>query len=356
MLNSLVPLAQATRRAVSAATLLFKDTFPQDESNPLASPRTAEIGTGLIVDAAGVMSIASGKMINDGSGSSNTYGSALYKTQELYARTAGMTGVIWCDSGLGYIGFTLNIYPHYAIGATALYSNGYSVWGFLPALSGTNIFAVVLQTTGSLIIRQNDDKVAWVWSNGTNTPLAFGVWQRDKAVTTISGMKTSQLESPYDVDFAFATERLAGARLAGDTFMHEKDALVYFYVTTLPSSGQIEFRFRIQDANSYWQVTVDSSGNLDLDEVVAGTPVQRGASAGVVANGERIMIIFDNEEVRVYEERSTRITYTFAANFKTETSGELESLGTGGAVSDVVSTPRNLSGAALAAINAVANA
>src|SRR5690606_5532771 len=90
------------------------------------------------------------------------------------------------------------------------------------------------------------------------------------------------LRAPWNTDYGIATQRLAGARSAGDTFTHEADCLLEFTVTTLPSADQIEMRFRAQDASNYWQVTVDSSGNLDLDEVVGGVVTQRGTAAGVI--------------------------------------------------------------------------
>jgi hypothetical protein len=68
----------------------------------------------------------------------------------------------------------------------------------------------------------------------------------------------------------------------------------------------------------------------------------------VVANSDRIVIVADGTTIRVFEANTQRITYAAAANFQTETDGELETEGTGGAVTDIVSWPRTLSGAALA--------
>ena len=92
---------------------------------------------------------------------------------------------------------------------------------------------------------------------------------------------------------------------------------------------------------------------MSLDEIVGGSPTVRGSSAGVVANGGRIVIIADDTTIKIYttvkkyEANNLQITYTSATNFKTETDGELDNLGTGGAVSDLISWPRTLSGAAL---------
>jgi hypothetical protein len=163
-------------------------------------------------------------------------------------------------------------------------------------------------------------------------------------------VRVAQLTAPWNAsDYGLATQQLAGARAPGDTFTHEANCLIEFTVATLPGAGtQIELRFRVQDATNYWQVTVDSTGALDLDEVVAGVVTQRGTAAGVIANGDRIVITAVGQTIKVYEANTLRITYATAANFATETDGELETEGTGGAVTDIVSWPRTLSGAALA--------
>lgn len=167
----------------------------------------------------------------------------------------------------------------------------------------------------------------------------------NNTTATIDYIRVAALPTPFNVAYGLATQRLSGARSAGDTFSHEADFVGNFVVDTLPSD-QIEMRFRVQDASNYWQVTVDSTGALDLDEVVSGSATQRGTAAGVVVNGEQVTIIADGETISVFDSSARRINYTSAANFKTATSGELETEGTGGAVTDIVMYPRTLSGGA----------
>jgi hypothetical protein len=76
----------------------------------------------------------------------------------------------------------------------------------------------------------------------------------------------------------------------------------------------------------------------------------------VVTTGERIGWIAFGSTIAVYDATERRINYTSAANFQTETDGELETEGTGGAVTRIEVWPRTLSGAALAALDAVVNA
>ena len=86
-------------------------------------------------------------------------------------------------------------------------------------------------------------------------------------------------------------------------------------------------------------------------EHVGGAPTTRGsAGAGTVSSGNRLVVITEDEEIKGYVENSLVWTYSSAANFKTEIDAELDSLGTGGAVSDVRIWPRQLAGEALSEI------
>ncbi len=183
----------------------------------------------------------------------------------------------------------------------------------------------------------------WVEDGGSLTPLTAIIGTAGSGNDALTGSRYNsahvvQLPAPFNSDFGFATQRLAGARSAGDTFNHIADCFIQFIVTTVPSALQIELLFRIQDATNYWVVTVDSAGDLDLDEVVAGVPTQRGTAAAVVTDGERVAIRPTGTEIRVFDS-AARITFTNASNFQTETTGELDTVGTAGVVSDIVSWP-----------------
>ena len=119
-------------------------------------------------------------------------------------------------------------------------------------------------------------------------------------------------------------------------------------------AGQIELEFRRQDADNKWRVTIDSSGDIGLDEVVSATPTQHDTSAGVVSNGEVVTVITSGTTIKVYEQNVLRITYSSASNFQTETAGELKTLGTGGAVTNNRTFPYTLSGLALDSLTEVA--
>ena len=167
-------------------------------------------------------------------------------------------------------------------------------------------------------------------------------------------MGAALLPAPFNTEWALVTQRLAGARAANDTFTHTANALIEFTMTTRPSSGSIDLRFCQQDATNYWQVTIDSAGALTLNEVVAGTPTSRATKTGV-SNGAHVEIIADGTliGVAVNGSGSESCYYNAAVNFRSSTSGVLSSLGTGGAVSDLITWPRALPAAAQAVLEAV---
>jgi hypothetical protein len=196
----------------------------------------------------------------------------------------------------------------------------------------------------------------WVGVADVTDPVFAAIGRRSGGTTQHDNFRGTLLPPPWNDDYGIATQRLAGARAPGDTFTHEADCLIEFTMTTVPAAAQAELHFRIQDATNYWAVTINAAGDLELDEVVGGGTTQRGISAGVVANGDRIVIVADASNIRVYEDDNLRINYTLAATFLTETAGELDTEGTGGAVDDLISWPRVLSGSALTTLNRVADA
>ena len=109
--------------------------------------------------------------------------------------------------------------------------------------------------------------------------------------------------------------------------------------------------FRRQDVDNRWYVVADAlgGGELQLQERVAGTPTQRGAST--ISAGQRLVIVLDDETIQVYADNTLKITYSSAANFKTETGGVVNNGQSPGQWSDLVTYPRTLSGKAVTVLN-----
>lgn len=365
----IIHLLTAMRLAGGGLTFLLRDDFLTDASAPLASPRTAEPGPGTLtfVDTASQLSIAGGEIVP----SAQTAG-ALDPLIHMagYARQAGRVftarvkrvsafagndaspqmgwataagGGISTYTGLIFVASSMNIL-RYSATSTAT--------GIVAASDAFYNFHFILRSTGSFVIVGNT--LEWVENAGSNATMypAIAASAASRMPAGVDTFRVLDLPAPFNSDFGLATQRLAGSVAAGTTFTHEANCVIEWTQTTVPSAGETEVFIRVQDASNYWRVMVTSAGTFILYEVVAGTPTSRASAATVVSNGHRIVIVADGTTIRGYSNNVLRWTYSSASNFATETDGELDALGTGGAVSDVVAWPRTLSGVAAAYLNA----
>lgn len=161
----------------------------------------------------------------------------------------------------------------------------------------------------------------------------------------IEFMRLYSLGAPFN-SLTGLTDHFQSSPSNGHTHTHSADGQLELYNITLPSSGEIEYRFRQQDASNYWRVTINSSGDLDLDEVVAGTPTQRASSSGAVGGGQRLVLRLNDTTIEAVVNDLQKWSYGSATNFKTETDAEVENLGTGGAIGELSSRPRVMTGSA----------
>lgn len=175
--------------------------------------------------------------------------------------------------------------------------------------------------------------------------MSLGVSRNTYGVTYFA---EGPLGGPWASDYGIATDRLAGARSVNDTFTHEGNCHIEFLITALPSAGNISISCRRQDANNYVQILIGSTGNLAVNEVIAGTPNTRLSLASNLVN-DYIMLSLNGLRTSLYRDRSTGHTGPSAYNlmgFGSATSGKIDSLGTGGGISDLVTWPFQLSGSA----------
>jgi hypothetical protein len=154
-----------------------------------------------------------------------------------------------------------------------------------------------------------------------------------------------------DIPVGLGTNWLPGTRQDGDIFTHEANCILEYVVSKLPSAGGgTNIFFRQLDSNNYWRVKVNLDGVLSLYETTtAGGTVSRASTAvGTVKVNSRIVVIADGPTIKIYVDNVLVLTYLLAENFKTATNGKL--LLNDGGLSNIISWPRTLSGAALAAL------
>lgn len=363
----------ATARVRVTDWLLY-DQFNVSAAAPLASPRTCDPGPGTLtlVQTDGQFSIVAGVMNFPAQGSAVWGDQGFYGAgQSLAAGRAFMASVLF-SSGLSvgmawkananadlttaggdrwYIlfGSSLDV----AVKAAANFSTG--VW----SVGSRYRVALVQRLTGMFYLVKGGSFSEWtlLWVDNQALPAtSYPVFANFGAAGTIDNLKVADLDAPFNDDYGIATQRLAGSVAAGTNFTQESNALIEFTVTTLPSANNINVEFRRLNSANNWLVRINPAGDITLIETVTGSPTTRGTSAGVVANGDRVVIVADGSTIRVYEANTLRITYSSATTHLTQTTARVDALGTGGVVSDAISWPRTLSGQPLRALEAVANA
>lgn len=259
-------------------------------------------------------------------------------------------------------------------------------WHGSAAVDDPDNFSHALQShaTDGRLDNEHGDTVLTGLSTGIEYPLAFVVWgERTHYCVRVSGnwrrvwidddataplyasfanlnavgylglLREKILGAPFDDNgYSDVTDRKVGNVTAGTEFAHEADCVLEWTMTTVPSSSQLVFIFRRQDASNLWYVAVNHEGTITLFEYAAGSAINRGSASNVVSNGHRVVIVADGTTIRVYSNNVLRITYSGANNFIAETDGAVAQLGTGGAISDLVAWPLTLSGQAATLLDA----
>jgi len=365
----------ATQFSMTSALLLF-DQFITADATPITTPRTCEPGPGtfVVTDTGSKAAIASGQLVFSGfTGGGNP---ALWGG--LQTNAAGLAFGIGLrsdpnDAGYIYMGLDSNqagipitrmTYSPASQTITTLADGGYAPPFISPSLVRATMHKYLMIHRGStagllFLVKPSGGSwtLAWPTNDDSSSALyptvGMEYWESSNAYA--DNAKVVSLPAPLNTANGLATQALTGSRSQGDAFVHLGDCFIGFYNTTLPASGQHEIQFRKQDATNYWQVTIDSTGAIDLDEIVAGVTTQRGTGAGVV-NGNRVIIQAIGTTIRVSIGaigETQKINYTSASNFATSTDGSLLTLGASGAVSNIISWPRTITGAIATILDAV---
>ena len=150
-------------------------------------------------------------------------------------------------------------------------------------------------------------------ANSTSTLID---WVR---VNTIASLAS---QFPFDVD-ALATPS------ALTPFEHSAGSgWILFKIIGNNTSGVIEIKFRIQDANNYMSLKINSSFQAQISEVVASVENVLGAYAGVFTAGTVARIFFNGSNIRVFSGETSALKHNVTgSNFTSETDGEVTSLG-----------------------------
>ena len=207
-------------------------------------------------------------------------------------------------------------------------------------------FAIVMRSSGAFMFVKGGIYTQWtlMWVDTEVASYEYITASMINFNASLFNIQIVDLVEPWTDDYGIATDFKHGNVAAAATFSHTSNCVIEYTVATINTAGSLTLNFREQDATNYWQLAIASNGSLILNEVVGGVPTSRGTGAvGSIASGQRIVIVADGSTIRVTANNTLKITYTSAANFATETTGALSSLGTAGVVTDIISYPRHYS-------------
>jgi hypothetical protein len=337
---------------------LMRDEYLTDLGAGTVHGAPAEPGPGTrsLVDSQLKISASSRKLVISGGKTPAGQGDpAIY--YPALTRSTGRAAIMALTrntTGVFYFGYSAS--PSGVVNAHAFRVSTINVTPFDAGNAGDNVFilpsdgspitgVLSLRSIGAFYItRLNDNPwtLQWVSAAGTQNPLHPACSSYSQAVQ-FDHMRACDLPAPFDTDYGLASLHLAGARQAGESFRHQADCLIELAVS-LPESGILEIGFRRQDDDNTWLMRITPSGDFTLIERVEGTDTTRGNASGVVASGQRCVLLCNGETLRGYSNNVLRWTYSGAARFRHETGGIIREIGSGGAITNLVAWPRFLSG------------
>ncbi len=181
-------------------------------------------------------------------------------------------------------------------------------------------------------------------SEGTNMRLSCNTTRGDDQPDgTFNNLRLPESSpgsgNPYEMDvFTDSQDFHDDTPAASTAFTHSADGTIIWRQNTLPSSGLQAVRFRTD-----WAVEINSSGDGELFEDHDGTPVSRATQTGLANDGSDsirlVHIVMNDEYISVSGDASDNMNYGSASANKTTTSGEVNSLGTGGVIGVIAGYP-----------------
>lgn len=340
-------------------TYLLRDEFGETAA-ALPATRACVPGPGTlaVTDTASKLSLSGGKVVCAGAtaawsdprlvaaaGFPRLAGRALLVN---FNQTGGSNAMVsWSNGTTGGTNAPHSAYPN---GTNLRYRAGTSdfIVASDQAVGTAYDYLLVLRGTGCFLLRRlagGGWTLLWLDpADATATMFPHVLTGETAGSYAADYLRVLDLGGSWASDYGIATQRLAGSQAAGTTFAHTADCLAEFTLTTRPTAGSALVFFRQQDASNYWQAEVNSAGDFLLKEVVAGTPTTRGTAAAVVTSGHRCVVIAEGTTIRGFSNNTLRWTYSSATNFQTATAGQLNAVGTGGVVSDIIAWPRNVAG------------
>lgn len=336
---------------------LFRDEFSAAASAPLGSQLPASPGPGswLVVDTEARLSRSGGSLACAGGKAAPIFGDPGLWAQAVTRRPGLALVARLRFSSLGYFNLGFDAEQTGSAGEAAFYFQGASIYvncggasvGPLAEVAAATeyLLAVALRQSGAHFYLKGGAFANWVrlWVSPTGSTAAlYPALSNYNTAFTSSLARVVALPMPFQSDGALFHLRLAGSRLAGETFVHPAGFLQEFTVSASPG-GLAHLSFRRQDANNRYFLLLTQAGDVQLFELSNGLETLRASGVWSFANGERMVIIVDGSAIRVFAGSTCVLSYNNLALFPTASVAEITSL-SGFTLSDLIVWPRTLAG------------
>lgn len=284
-------------------TYLLRDEFTTNASAPLTSPRICEPGQGqlTITDTGNKLTIASGKLTENGSPGSSFTDPRIVSTSS-FARAIGRTFLI-----------NFNINGQFIIGWNSANNAAVATYDHACNILSTSIFAysrsagtqvqigtltsatdytlaIVLDSTGAYIfIKGGTEYASWTllfsFAVFTTTPLYMSMGYNGAGTARLADyIRITDLPGAFSTNLGIATLNVASP---SGQYTGTADAVIHLTETSPVALGvESGFKYRYTDANNYWRVYFDATGQIKLDSVSAGTPTNRITVAGAISTSQ----------------------------------------------------------------------
>lgn len=348
-------------------TYLLRDEFTTDDAAPMASPRTCEPGPGAltVVDTTNKAAVASGLLVfsgRAGAGDPGVWGGAQTNAIGLaffFKLAASDNAASYIAGGWDNTVTTIKSRVVYRPNSQdiILYTAGTVVPGETGYTRNTlHNFALIQRGTGGMFFLGKPNGGAWTLLFVDKTNISTYVYPGIYAENYVSGTESADnlrvvvLPAPWASVNGIATAEVASSGANGTSTM-EADGIVE--ATWQAATGAtFNLMFRRTDDDNTWIIRCDQANSkIYLYEKQTGSETERGETGGVAqtfTNGTsyRIWAKCRGNTIEVGVDKVRRIAYT-SATFNATATGVKNDL----AVTNLISWPRLISGAALDILN-----
>ena len=339
---------------------ILLDRFTTDAAAPLTTPRTCEPGPGTltIVDTNSIISIASSRLVINGTPAANDRVVQPLATTRAAGRAfiirVPVTPTTITTSGGVRIGLdatanasTLDIGLDFVTAAPPTsyrIKTSNSVVDTLPFPTMPMDVACVMRGTGGFFFVRGGGSGAYtlIWVYNTITSSEFAKIFLNSATAdnlALDDFRIVDLGGSFTTDNGIATA-VSASPIANETLNCNADCLLEFTWTTPAAAGTIDLQVRRASDTNCWIIRGDQAGStIKLIEVVASVETERASAAQTwtALTAFRIVITCDTQTIKSYVANVAKNNYASASTQQTTAGAKTTQAGT-----NFISWPRTV--------------